>query len=122
MITKKLSRATYPIWKKCKIIDMRRIAEILQESYSKKFGPQQYRDSAFKRTYGAVAALAMTVFGLESRIQERKDIIYVIEMDLMDNEEIYSEDYRAALRDEIDNHNAFMSNLEQELTSILENT
>ena len=101
---------------------MRAIAEILKECYEKKFGTQKYKNSVFKSTYGAVAALAMDVYAIESRIQERRDIIYVIEMDLMDNEEEYPEQYKQALKDEIDNHNNFIADWQKHLNEILENT
>lgn len=55
---------------------------------------------------------------IESRIQERKDHIYVLEQDLMDNgpegEGIYQEHYVKCMKDEIENHETVVQDLEKE--------
>ena len=59
---------------------------------------------------------------VKARIQERKDCIYVLEQDLLDNgpegEGVYSEDYRRCINDEIQNHKAFITDLENELLAL----
>jgi hypothetical protein len=70
----------------------------------------------------AVALKAMDIYALQSRIQERKNHIYVMEQDLMDNgpegEGIYSEDYRKCMADEIENHKAYIADMENELNKL----
>jgi hypothetical protein len=63
---------------------------------------------------------AMELYAISQRIQERKTIIYVLESDLADEEQekIYSEDYKKCMRDEIENHNAFIADLENELEGL----
>lgn len=61
---------------------------------------------------------AMDIYAVSQRIQERRDIIYVLESDLMDQEDIYSEDYKKCIRDEIENHEAFIEDLNNQLEGL----
>ena len=64
----------------------------------------------------------MKEYALLARIQERRNCIYNLESDLMDNgpegEGIYHEHYVRAMQDEISNHNAFIQDLEKELEKL----
>lgn len=66
--------------------------------------------------------IAMKEYGLHCRIQERKDHIYVLEQDLLDNgpegEGIYEEHYCRCITDEIENHKAVVQDLEKELENL----
>ena len=59
------------------------------------------------------------ISNIEARIQERRDHIYVLEQDLMDNgpqgEGLYTEPYCLCIGDEISNHRACIKDLENEL-------
>lgn len=60
---------------------------------------------------------------IEARIQERKDHIYVLEQDLMDNsqdegEGLYTKEYCQFMADEISNHRAVIQDLENELEGL----
>lgn len=72
-------------------------------------------DQAVKITRFFDEELALST--IKSRIQERKDCIYILEQDMMDDEsfKLYSEDYIKCMKDEIENHREHIAELESEL-------
>jgi hypothetical protein len=96
--------------------------EILRQQYNKKFGFQKYDGSVNRKMIFEYVAPAMEIYAIQAGIQERKTHIYVLEQDLMDNgpegENIYPEDYIKCMKDEIDNHQNFIADLESELKQL----
>lgn len=56
---------------------------------------------------------------LETQIKERALIVYVLESSLLDEEGDWSEDYKAAINDEIENHNIVLSEYQIYLKQLL---
>lgn len=60
---------------------------------------------------------AMKEYGIQARIQERRDCIYLLESDMMDHPRRHPT-YTKCMKDEISNHNAFIQDLEKELLTL----
>jgi hypothetical protein len=55
---------------------------------------------------------------LDTSIKERSLIVYVIESSLEDSADIFSEDYKMALKDEITNHNLCIQEYNEQLKNL----
>jgi len=60
-------------------------------------------------------SISLRKFELQTQISERKLARYSLESALLDTEPEYSEDYRMCIKDEIENHNCFIADYEEEL-------